>query len=381
MTKIIIINHANPFAKGGGSYASRAYMKAFAEWSNGGADICLDAESQFIEDRTILASQYYKVKKRSNVERVLSLFSGDIQRYTSFIKKHLSCNPQKYKWAIISGAVEGGALVDIFHRYRVKVVTIHHNYEPEYIYDNTSVPLLKNILRFHSFNLQKKAYRKSDLNLFLTSDDAIKCESEYGETQATNKIIGVFEYDCIPPLPKSSDNENPTFVITGQLDNPQGIDSVEYFFSELYTYIPKECKIIIAGKNPSQRIRNLCAQYNNVQLVPNPEDMRLVISSGDIYVCPTRVGGGLKLRVLDGLKLGLPVIVHKCSARGYDAYHNSPYFLQFENALQFKAHVDDMCIKFKTKANERNRIYNTYVSTFSYETGLQNVRIIMEMMQ
>ena len=29
MRRIIIINHPNPFAKGGGSYATRAYMKDF----------------------------------------------------------------------------------------------------------------------------------------------------------------------------------------------------------------------------------------------------------------------------------------------------------------------------------------------------------------
>ncbi len=377
MKRIIIINHANPFAKGGGSYASRAYMKAFAEWAEGGADICIDAESPFVEDSTILAAKYIKVEKRSFFKRVLSLINGDIQRYTSFIKKHLSKRQNCYEWAVISGATEGGALIDYFHSYGIKVVTIHHNYEPEYVYDNTSIPILKNLLKFHSFNLQKKAYRESDINLFLTYEDAQRCEREYGPNAAINKLIGVFEYNKIPPLPSSTKNESPVFIITGLLDNAQGIDGVEYFFHELFTYIPQKCKVIISGRNPSKSIRALCSQYDNVQLVPNPDDMRPVISAGDFYICPTRVGGGLKLRVLDGLRLGLPAIVHKCSARGYDIYRDSQFFRVFENSEQFKTCVEDFCAMYQASEIDKKSIYETYNDSFSYEVGLKRVRTIM----
>ena len=76
--------------------------------------------------------------------------------------------------------------------------------------------------------------------------------------------------------------------------------------------------------------------HSNVELIPNPEDMNKVIGSGDIYICPTRVGGGLKLRIMDGLKLGLPVITHDCSSRGYDAFYGTPYLKSFSNKEGFK---------------------------------------------
>lgn len=378
MKQIIIINHANPFAKGGGSYASRAYMKAFAEWAEGGADICIDAESSIVVDSSIIAANYYRVAGRSNLKRIFSLINGDIQRYSSFVKKLLTETQPQYEWAVISGAAEGGALVDLFHRYGIKVVTIHHNYEPEYVYNYTSNPILRPILKYHSFNLQKKAYKESDINLFLTNDDAKKCELEFGKTSSVTRLIGVFEFDKIPPLPKASNNENPVFIITGQLGNAQGLDSVEYFFSELYTHIPKECKIIISGMNPSQRIKNLCDKCDNVMLVPNPEEMRPVISTGDIYICPTRVGGGLKLRILDGLKLGLPAIVHKCSARGYDVFQDTPYFWQFENPEQFKYCVEELCSQYRKGDIDKSFIYGKYIQSFSYEAGLNRVRKIMD---
>ena len=377
MRRIIIINHANPFAKGGGSYATRAYMKAFAEWADGGADICIDAESPFVEDKTIIAAKYIKVPKRPFIQRALSVVNGDIQRYSSFMKNHLEQNPCNYEWAIISGTFEGGALVDLFHNYGVKVVTIHHNYEPEYIYDNTSTLLLRNILRHHAYNLQKKAFENSDINLFLTNEDMCTCEKKYGTTRAKNELIGVFEFDKIPPLPDVQKNDNPVFVITGQLNNAQGIDSIMYFFKELYRFIPNTSKIIISGKNPSNGIITECRKHSNIDLIPNPEDMRPIISSGDFYICPTRVGGGLKLRILDGLKLGLPAIVHRCSARGYDAYHNSPLFKTFGTPEEFGDCVNDLLSKYHQNAIDKKYTYSTYLDAFSYATGLNRVNSIM----
>ena len=377
MRRILIINHANPFAKGGGSYATRAYMKAFAEWAGGGADICIDAESPFVEDKTIMAAKYIKVPKRSIFQRVFSIINGDIQRYSSFIENHLAYDNSDYEWAIISGSFEGGALVDLFHRYGIRVLTIHHNYEPEYIFDNTSTPVLKNILRFHAFKLQKKAYKNSNINLFLTNEDIRTCEIQFGITQAMNYLIGVFEFDNIPLLPNTLKNEYPVYVITGQLNNAQGIDSIEYFLNKLLPFIPTTSKIIISGKNPSKGLISKCRKYKNIELVPNPDEMRSVISSGDIYICPTRVGGGLKLRIMDGLKMGLPVIVHKCSARGYDVYQGSPFFKSFITPEEFRKCVEEIENMYYQHSINKGIIYRTYLKTFSYAAGLDRICSIM----
>lgn len=53
MKKILFINHSDPFAKGGGSYASHAYTKAFADWGQGNIDICIMAESKCPIDKSI----------------------------------------------------------------------------------------------------------------------------------------------------------------------------------------------------------------------------------------------------------------------------------------------------------------------------------------
>ena len=85
----------------------------------------------------------------------------------------------------------------------------------------------------------------------------------------------------------------------------------------------------------------MCELHGNVTLVPDPFNMCDVIESGDIYVCPTRVGGGIKLRIMDGLKMGLPVITHVCSARGYDMFYDTQYLKTFTNQAEFNKAVKE----------------------------------------
>lgn len=377
--KILLINHSNPFANGGGSFASHAYCRAFSEIANGDIDICIFDESKWKVDPVIKVSQYLKVKQRPTIQRFLSLFTGDIQRYSSFLRKHLADNKGVYDLIVLNGSFEGGALVDMCKDYGAKVITIHHNYDPEYAYDNISLPVYREIYTHHVYKLQKKAYQRSNLNLFLTKQDIELCEQKFGKTPARNELLGVFDFkDPIKPDFEKKQNEKIIFVITGSLCTVQGVDGVKYFFEKLYKFLPKESELIIAGRSPKDEIINLCSQHDNVKLIPNPENMNDVISSGDVYICPTRLGGGLKLRVLDGLRLGLPVITHSCSARGYDAFHGSKYFRSFTDENEFAKAVNDIVALYNNNKIEKESVYNKFIEVFSYESGVDNLKSILQ---
>ena len=62
--------------------------------------------------------------------------------------------------------------------------------------------------------------------------------------------------------------------------------------------------MIIAGRNPAAILIEKCKCLPNVTLIPNPENMQDILMQGDVYICPTRLGGGLILRIMDGLRLG-----------------------------------------------------------------------------
>ena len=133
----------------------------------------------------------------------------------------------------------------------------------------------------------------------------------------------------------------------------------------------------MAGRNPHSSILNIRDKYpKTITVVPNPKDMDAVVEQANIFFCPTCIGGGLKLRLMDGLKLGLPVLVHKVSARGYDVFYDKPYFQVYDNVDSFLRGLQSISDFIKDTPNYKQEIQSTYSSFFSYESGLQRMKLI-----
>lgn len=375
MKNVLFLTPMDPTGIGGGSFATHAYLRSISEILEGNVDILLaDCWSRDM-GRDINVDKIYVACKRPVLNTLMSVITGEIQRFSEPAKKIIKGNPNRYSFLVSNGSSISGNLVDIANRYGIKIVTIHHNYEPEYFRDNYT-GLNKLLYMPHVKRLERNAYMNSALNIFLTQQDLEKFRKVYGECKGRCEVIGVYEYgDYVNQNVINKQNENITFVITGSLCTMQGIDGVKYFFSTLYSSLPADSKVIIAGRNPSPEIIDKCAEHSNVELVANPSDMSKVISSGDVYICPTRLGGGLKLRVMDGLKLGLPVITHSCSARGYDKMFETGCVKVFDTKEEFEQAVTEICNNMSRCKKEQ--IMEKYKSIFSYERGKQRMRFVL----
>ena len=106
-----------------------------------------------------------------------------------------------------------------------------------------------------------------------------------------------------------------------------------------------------------------------IHLVANPENMIETIIDSGIFICPTNVGGGVKLRIMDGLKLGMPIIAHRVSARGYDAFLGKPWFQVYDDKDSF----NDALLKIIEVIGEnrelRKEIIENYRQYFSFPKG------------
>jgi glycosyltransferase involved in cell wall biosynthesis len=82
----------------------------------------------------------------------------------------------------------------------------------------------------------------------------------------------------------------------------------------------------IIGKNPSSAIKELAGQFNNVKLHGFVDDIAPYYEKAWLYVCPIRDGGGTKLKVLDALAHGVPLVAHPVAMEGIDAISGVHYF-------------------------------------------------------
>jgi len=384
--KVLFFTHHYLDDNSGGSFASRAYINAFSEI----ADSCMllypdrgIPVSDFIHKKCILKGVKYE---RSNLGKVIDYYRGRMHRYMDVMIPQI----QKYNPDIVvfdNSRTSGGMLKKI-KKTGLKIITIHHNYEMEY-YKGTKPFIAWRFPFLHYMEeAERTAVQYSDLNLTLTDED-IKLLQIHYDPQKNSKMVKIGCFESVVNInPVDIKNENSKrrsdhdflFVITGTLGSYQTEVSVIPFldneYQELLKLLP-ESKLIVAGRNPSDKMKKVCSKYPSVQLISNPENMQEIIAQADIYICPTCVGGGLKLRVMDGLKAGLPVLTHAVSARGYSDFSKADCLFVYDNKDSFKLNLEKVIRKIKNGNLDSKTIKDLYKSKFSFESGVKRLKDIL----
>lgn len=358
----------------GGGYATLAYYNALNEIFPNNVDGAMPEEFCVGHFKDFIPIP------RRNIWQ--NIFSFSIHRIKSFIIPFLKKEGEKYGICVINGGVYAGDMMDYIHSFGIKIVVIHHNYETEYYMTNKSLLTLKGKFPYLISYNEKRAYQKADMNLFLTQPDMDTFEKVYGGSKGRNYLIGVFETEKREHKPSKCESKY-TMVATGSLCTYQTIHSLLGFemnyFDVLKEFSPSY-KLVIAGRDPSREILDLESRHKeDVIVIGSPENMDFVTDMGAIYLCTTSVGGGLKLRLMDGLKRGMAVLTHKVSARGYEPFFSYPYFQVYDNLESFKEGLKTIKEQLdKNDNNFPNEIINTYKKYFGYESGVSRLRFFFQ---
>lgn len=377
MKRILFIATTNLHGRSGGALAALAYYNAVRANYGSIVDLALPEEFSYGTFEEAIP-----VPKRSKYISYIEIFKGRFHRYKDFFCKFLRKKSENYDIAIINGGFYAGDMVKMFQSYGLKVIVIHHNYEPEYHIDNKTLPTLHGLTSYFVKKNECAAYRYADLNAFLTNSDILLHQQHYGNGRQEPFLLGVFEpvrnNASYKEIHEAQANYHKRIVITGSMNSVQTVrgimDFKQRYFPILRSKFP-DWKIVIAGRKPAESIKQF--QENNkdvISLIPNPSNIDEVISLGSIFLCPTNVGGGLKLRIMDGLKNGLPVLTHRVSARGYEIFEKQPFFYIYDDELSFETGLTNLIEIVQKHQTSRSQIYSLYNSAFSFEAGCKRIR-------
>lgn len=103
---------------------------------------------------------------------------------------------------------------------------------------------------------------------------------------------------------KSKIGRGKYILFHGNLSVSENIRAVEYLIANVFSKIT--LPVIIAGKNPSDRLSQKIIQHAHIQLVANPENKQMedLIQNAQISLLPTFQDSGLKLKLLASLFSG-----------------------------------------------------------------------------
>jgi glycosyltransferase involved in cell wall biosynthesis len=70
------------------------------------------------------------------------------------------------------------------------------------------------------------------------------------------------------------------------------------------------------GRNPTEYVRNLASE--NIIVDDTIEDIRDAYARADVFLAPIRIGGGTRLKILEAMAAGLPVVSTTIGAEGLE---------------------------------------------------------------
>jgi len=111
----------------------------------------------------------------------------------------------------------------------------------------------------------------------------------------------------------------PVVLYFGTLSWPPNVEGLEYLLNDVFPLLRQrmpEVRLLIAGKGAPSRLRRLAGRTAGVEFLGPVADAEPLYRRARLFVEASRSGGGTRLKVLNALARGLPVVASPEGAEG-----------------------------------------------------------------
>ena len=108
--------------------------------------------------------------------------------------------------------------------------------------------------------------------------------------------------------------DSKTVLLIGSLFMINNQDAIRFYLREVHPHLTRDVKgyrLIIAGNSRKKGvawIEELVSNYDNVDIYDTPEDLDELYAQSSVFVNPMRYGAGVKLKTVNAIVNGLPVV-------------------------------------------------------------------------
>jgi glycosyltransferase involved in cell wall biosynthesis len=125
-------------------------------------------------------------------------------------------------------------------------------------------------------------------------------------------------------------------LFLGALDWRPNLDAVGLMLDAIFPKVralePK-AKLVIVGRHPPPGLSERVAAMPGVELHADVPDVRVYLGSCGVMAVPLRIGGGSRLKILEALASGLPVVASRVGAEGLLLTPGEDYVRADEDAM------------------------------------------------
>jgi O-antigen biosynthesis protein len=163
--------------------------------------------------------------------------------------------------------------------------------------------------------LERSVWREVDVVLYPSDEEtAIVTESEPDVLARTLLPYGFADF-AAPRPPAAA----PVILFVGSFSHPPNRHGVMWFIDQVLPLIRARvpaARLTIAGSNPPSDVRALACDAISVRANVSDDELRELYRTARVAAVPLRYGAGVKLKVVEALREGLPLVTTSIGAQG-----------------------------------------------------------------
>jgi glycosyltransferase involved in cell wall biosynthesis len=150
----------------------------------------------------------------------------------------------------------------------------------------------------------------------VSREDAARMRDGFGTTRIAVVDNGV---DTSYFRPAGEERAAGQIVFVGSLDWRPNLDAVRLLLDRIFPQVRRsepDARLCLVGRNPPDWLRCEVTSLPRVELHADPPDVRPFLYRSTVLAVPLRIGGGSRLKILEALACGLPVVSTRIGAEG-----------------------------------------------------------------
>lgn len=157
-----------------------------------------------------------------------------------------------------------------------------------------------------------------------------------------------------------------SLIFAGRLDQYASLDGIMHFITTTWPLVRTRypaATLTVVGLNPPDVLRSRASADPQIRLLGYVPDIRPHFRQAAVSICPLRDGGGTRLKVLDAMALGMPIVTTSMGCEGIDVVPEE-HVLVADTPAAFAAQIgrvlDDKRLRDRLASAARSRAESHY---------------------